>query len=528
MHPDQHSTDLPALFSEQNLAPNNLILSGTCNFYGKEIEFELIDHHYAHLVSAFARYPEASIAISLDGSGGAPSKSLCVPTWGGMSAVRHGNQLRIGPLPLFKGGILYSTIARGMGLSEGKLMGLSSYFKMSSQADENIINKFNELIEKFCHSLESEILFSDTSRSVMSKDVQNHIDKKWFEKVSHDLGPLVVLGRELFDLDSSLKGTHQSNNIKSLPPIDSIIGAGVVQKIFVILRQRCIDNQIQFLVEYQQKRQHPNVVLTGGCTLNCPSNMKSATSGKANFYFDNACNDEGLSIGSVLASDFAISPDSVISNSSKTEFLNSPYLGSHVTGYKEALSLVKESQHLMLINGDIEELAKQIANILSLRKIVIVARGRYEAGPRALGARSLIGIAQDIRTHYFLNEIKGLEQWRPIAPAIRDEDFHRYFQGPMNSHMLMTNHVIDDVKIPAVTHIDNSARVQVVANPKNSFWPILGALKEKGLHPVIANTSLNVADEPLINSATRAIRLMEKNLETIHAVWFDDFLVVRK
>ena len=63
--------------------------------------------------------------------------------------------------------------------------------------------------------------------------------------------------------------------------------------------------------------------------------------------------DEGLSIGSVLASDFAISPDSDL-NSSKTEFLNSPYLGSHVTGYKEALSLVKESQHLMLINGDIE------------------------------------------------------------------------------------------------------------------------------------------------------------------------------
>ena len=111
-------------------------------------------------------------------------------------------------------------------------------------------------------------------------------------------------------------------------------------------------------------------------------------------------------------------------------------------------------------------------------------------------------------------------------PRLEDKDFHDYFG--MEPHMLMANNVIRQSKIPAVTHVDGSARVQVVSNHENSFWPILSALSKRDFHPVIANTSLNIADEPLINSATRAVNLMQKNLDTIHAIWFDDFLVVRK
>ena len=98
------------------------MLSGICNFYGKEIEFELVDHHYAHLTSAFIRHNKASIAVSLDGSGGTPSRSICVPAWGGMSAVRCGNKIKIGPLPLFKGGIIYSSVAKA-GLKRRKTHG---------------------------------------------------------------------------------------------------------------------------------------------------------------------------------------------------------------------------------------------------------------------------------------------------------------------------------------------------------------------------------------------------------------------
>ena len=130
-----------------------------------------------------------------------------------------------------------------------------------------------------------------------------------------------------------------------------------------------------------------------------------------------ACNDEGLSIGAMLASEFTSNPDFVISKTSKTEFLSTPFLGSFVTRYPEAISMINESQDLVLINESMEEVVESIVNILANGKIVIVARGRYEAGPRALGARSLIGIAQDIHTHYILNEIKCREQWRPIAPA---------------------------------------------------------------------------------------------------------------
>ena len=83
--------------------------------------------------------------------------------------------------------------------------------------------------------------------------------------------------------------------------------------------------------------------------MNCPSNRDLATSGIANFYFDNACNDEGLSIGAMLASEFTSSPDFIISKTSKLNFLNTPFLGSYVTRCQEAISVINESHDLILI-----------------------------------------------------------------------------------------------------------------------------------------------------------------------------------
>ena len=107
-------------------------------------------------------------------------------------------------------------------------------------------------------------------------------------------------------------------------------------------------------------------------------------------------------------------------------------------------------------------MAYKIARAIAELRIIILCHGRYESGPRALGNRSFIGNASERKTHDMLNCIKQRENWRPIAPMVREDDFARYFSGPMDPHMLMNDVVIDKTSIPAVTHFDDSARVQVV------------------------------------------------------------------
>ena len=107
---------------------------------------------------------------------------------------------------------------------------------------------------------------------------------------------------------------------------------------------------------------------------------------------------------------------------------------------------------------------------------------------------------------------------------VREVDFARYFSGPMDPHMLMNDVVIDKSSIPAVTHFDNSARVQVVRDSNSIAYKVMSSLSKKGQCSVLANTSLNQKNEPLINSAVRTIKLMSE-FEAISGAFFGDFYV---
>lgn len=107
---------------------------------------------------------------------------------------------------------------------------------------------------------------------------------------------------------------------------------------------------------------------------------------------------------------------------------------------------------------------------------------------------------------------------------VREVDFKDYFVGPKDPHMLMNDVVINKAFIPAVAHSDNSARVQVVRDTASMAYRVMTCLSEAGDCPVLANTSLNQKDEPLINSAIRAIKLMSE-FESIHGVFLGSFYV---
>ena len=89
------------------------------------------------------------------------------------------------------------------------------------------------------------MLSTDESRSSLSGEILHRIDRDWSQNLQQNLDLLLVQGRELFDLRSRLEGSHQLQNIQSLPPVEKIVASGITQRIFENLRKRCMSNQIQ-------------------------------------------------------------------------------------------------------------------------------------------------------------------------------------------------------------------------------------------------------------------------------------------
>jgi carbamoyltransferase len=216
-----------------------------------------------------------------------------------------------------------------------------------------------------------------------------------------------------------------------------------------------------------------NLVLMGGCALNCSANPIAYK------YFDRvwimpAPGDSGSSIGAVLA------------HKKKHIKWTGPYLGYDM-GYNTS-------------NEDI------VAHLLE-HKMCGLARGPAEFGPRALGNRSLIADPRGLEIKVAINEIKHREQFRPFAPAILEEFADQYFKMPTKSttYMQYISPCLKSESFPAIVHLDNTSRVQTVNKTDNpQFRELLEIWYAKTGCPMLLNTSLNIKGKPMINDATDA------------------------
>ena len=207
---------------------------------------------------------------------------------------------------------------------------------------------------------------------------------------------------------------------------------------------------------------HENLVIMGGCALNCVANSKIKNK---NIWIMPAPGDAGSSLGAAA-----------LVLKKKLKWKN-PYLGT----------LIARS---VLVRDIIEELLT--------RKVCGVANGRAEFGPRALGNRSLLGDPRyDIKDTD--NEIKQRQKFRPFAPAILEEYADEYFDGPMNEYMQFVAKAKHDYS--SVTHVDGTARVQVV---KKDCGSIIRAILEEWYEetgcPMLLNTSLNIKGMPMVDT----------------------------
>jgi len=215
-----------------------------------------------------------------------------------------------------------------------------------------------------------------------------------------------------------------------------------------------------------------NIILMGGCALNCVANSK--IQGK-NIWIMPSPGDAGSALGAAA-----------LVQKKKLQW-EGPYLGTDI-------------DRPIWVHGVIQELVKN--------RVCGIAHGRAEFGPRALGNRSLLGDPRyDIKDT--VNDIKRRQRFRPFAPAILEEYADEYFEGPMNEYMQFVATAKHDYK--SVTHVDGTARVQVVKkNCKSVIRPILEEWYDATGCPMLLNTSLNIKGEPMVDSPRDATRFMEK------------------
>jgi carbamoyltransferase len=155
------------------------------------------------------------------------------------------------------------------------------------------------------------------------------------------------------------------------------------------------------------------------------------------------------------------------------------------------------------------DLAGTVADALAHDEIVGWFQGRSEFGPRALGHRSLLADPRRAENLERLNDIKGREQFRPVAPMVLDERAAEIFRGPIPSpYMLFTHDVAPGWRdrIPAVVHVDGTARIQTVSRRDEPLMAeVLAQFERRTGVPVVVNTSLNTAGRPMVDSPRDAL-----------------------
>jgi carbamoyltransferase len=265
-----------------------------------------------------------------------------------------------------------------------------------------------------------------------------------------------------------------------------------------------------------------NLCLAGGVALNCVANGKLQNSNLFdNIWIQPAAGDAGGSVGAALAAWHIYYNEPRKVSSEKTDGMSGSYLGKQFSDNEIEEYCQAEGASYLRLNE--HEIVHKVARLIKEGKVVGWFQGRMEFGPRALGNRSIIGDAQSCKMQKIMNEkIKFRESFRPFAPAVLAENVSEYFEIEGDSpYMLLVAPVSldkrldvneEDAKkkgldkrqvlrstIPAVTHVDCSARVQTVNGRYNKiFYRLIKAYQEKSECSVIINTSFNVRGEPIV------------------------------
>ena len=272
-----------------------------------------------------------------------------------------------------------------------------------------------------------------------------------------------------------------------------------------------------------------NLCLAGGVALNCVGNGRILREGPfEEIWIQPAAGDAGGALGVALSLWYRYCSNERqadgFGDSMRASLLGPSYSQEEIGQFLQALDLPAEE-----LASD--ELSVKVASLLNDEKVIGWLHGRMEFGPRALGARSILGDPRSPKTQSVMNlKIKYRESFRPFAPSVLREHVHEYFELDADSpYMLLVAPVKEERQlamnqeeealfgieklnvprsdIPAVTHVDYSARVQTVRRDENQpYYDVIQAFYSLTGYPVVVNTSFNVRGEPIVNTPEEAYR----------------------
>jgi carbamoyltransferase len=279
-----------------------------------------------------------------------------------------------------------------------------------------------------------------------------------------------------------------------------------------------------------------HLVLAGGVALNCVANGKLLREGPYDdIWIQPAAGDAGGAVGAALFTWHQLLDKPRSTNGHDTQ--KGSFLGPAFSPEQIRSCLEKKGVQYIRIDDE-QQHAEYVAQLLTEEKVIGWFHGRMEFGPRALGARSIIGDARSPKMQATMNlKIKFRESFRPFAPVVLQEHAHRWFgmrEGQESPYMLLVAPVLErhrvaisreqvekmsrdpDLRqrvnvvrssVPAITHVDYSARVQTVDRERNPrFHRVMETFYQMTGCPVLVNTSFNVRGEPIVCTPEDAYR----------------------
>ena len=463
---------------QKNLLFNKLKEHDAMYKSDKNIYFS--DHHLSHAASAFFPSPfEEAVILTADGVGEWATTTV---------AVGRGNKLDIKKEIQFPHslGLLYSafTYYTGFKVNSGeyKLMGLAPYGKPIFQ------DKIRKLID-------------------IKQDGSFRLNQKYFNYATG----LTMTNNKFHKLFGQNPRDPKNEKLTQFHMDIAASIQKITEEIIIKLARSLLD-------EYRIK----NLCLAGGVALNCVANGKILQEKIFdNIWIQPAAGDAGGSLGAALAlwhldqgNERKVDPGDDMKGS---------YLGPEFSQAQIECEL--KSIGAIFKTVDYENLINKTVNYLNNEKAIGWFQGRMEFGPRALGGRSILGDPRSDKMQKNLNlKVKYRESFRPFAPSILKEDLSTWFNMDVESpYMLLVADIsptkkikmtdeqekligIDKLnikrsEIPAVTHVDYSARIQTVSKKRNkTYYDLIKKFKEKTGCPVIVNTSFNVRGEPIVNT----------------------------
>jgi carbamoyltransferase len=279
------------------------------------------------------------------------------------------------------------------------------------------------------------------------------------------------------------------------------------------MQQRFEEAYIHVLQDAHERTGSANLALAGGCALNCVANGKIISrTGFENVYIQPAAGDAGCAIGAAQLASISLG-DTVTPRQRLDTYLGPQFDNTEI---EHALELAKQPYE------ELADPSRKAAELLARNDIIAWFQGRAEFGPRALGNRSILAAPFPIDVKDRINaKVKHREFFRPFAPAVLDDRFEEVFDGYRLSPFMLMAMTVKDAwkeKVPAIIHLDDSARVQTVLRDTNpQFFALIHHFNELTGVPVVLNTSFNDKGEPMVCSPADALNTFN-NTEIDHLI----------